>query len=352
MQRNVCCAAMAALLCASIDARSIDMSQHSDAVAVIGDAVITAGDLEKLAANRLLRTRTEEYKLKREILDRRVAEILFEREAAARGMSVEQLKRVEIEAKVRPVTLEEQRAIYDSSRDRFGVLSEPQALERIATTMQHKRVEQRRQEFARELQRKERVKINLDPPRIAVDSANRPVRGPQTARVTIVLFSDFQCPYCATLLPTMERLQSQYPQKIRLVFRHFPLPMHKEAEKAAEAAQCAEEQGKFWEMHDKLFANQQSLSGEALKRYAADIGLNIDRFSRCLDSGKTAALWQIDRETAVDYGLTGTPALFINGRLVSGAVPYEALNSIVQEELERAPATATASARVEATAHD
>jgi protein-disulfide isomerase len=163
--------------------------------------------------------------------------------------------------------------------------------------------------------------------------------------VEIVEFSDFQCPYCAQMARILHQLEGQYPGKIRLVFRDFPLPMHKDAATAAEAAACAADQGKYWEMHDRLFAGQKNLARSDLARYAADIGLQPARFADCLDAGRHTAEWQKDRADGERYGVTGTPALFINGRPVFGAATIQDLAQAVEEELERTQAAADKQAR-------
>jgi protein-disulfide isomerase len=126
---------------------------------------------------------------------------------------------------------------------------------------------------------------------------------------------------------------------VRLVFRDYPLPFHKEAAKAAEAAHCAQEQGKFWEMHDKLFANQKALAVADLTRYAHELGFEAPAFEECLGSGKHEATWRKSMTQAESYGVSSTPMLFINGRVAGGAVPFDALDETVQEELERVAAT-------------
>jgi protein-disulfide isomerase len=130
-------------------------------------------------------------------------------------------------------------------------------------------------------------------------------------------------------------VEEKYGDKVRVVFRNFPLlQIHPQAAKAAEAASCAADQGKFWEMHDKLFANQQKLAVADLKQHATDLGLKAEEFNQCLDSGKKEAEWKKDMDEAATYGITGTPAFFINGRLISGAQPLEAFTTIIDEELD------------------
>ena len=155
------------------------------------------------------------------------------------------------------------------------------------------------------------------------------------APITIVEFSVFQCPFCQKVIDTLTRIEERYGDSIRFVFRDFPLGMHPDAPKAAEAAACAHEQGQFWAMHDKLFAAQSSLQLPDLKRLARDLALNAAEFDRCLDSGKFESQWQQNRAEGQKYGVSATPTFFINGRMVTGAMPYQAFSDIVEEELAR-----------------
>ena len=159
--------------------------------------------------------------------------------------------------------------------------------------------------------------------------------GPADAPVTMVTFSDFQCPACARSYPTVKRIMDQYKGKIRLVFKDFPLSIHPLAPKAAEAAACANDQGKFWEMHDAMFENQQKLAVADLKLAASVLGLDTAKFGTCLDSGAKTADWQADMEAGRKYGVMSTPSFFINGRLINGAAPYPAFAQIIDEELQR-----------------
>jgi protein-disulfide isomerase len=163
-----------------------------------------------------------------------------------------------------------------------------------------------------------------------------PVRGPATAQVTVVEFSDFQCPFCSRVVPTLERLRKEYPTQVRIFFRHFPLPFHENAAPAAEAAVAAEAQGKFWEMHDKLFANQQDLSRPALEKYAAQIGLDMVKFRAALDGHEGKGRIDADLALGHQVGIEGTPNFFVNGRSVQGAQPFEEFKRVVDEEIARA----------------
>jgi protein-disulfide isomerase len=177
----------------------------------------------------------------------------------------------------------------------------------------------------------------FEPPRTAVAADGFPAKGPEDAPVSVVEFSDFQCPACARVVEPLRRLADTYGERLRLVFRQFPLSrIHPNAQKAAEASLCANEQGRFWEMHDAMFADQEALGVDDLKRTALSLGLDPDPFDTCLDSDRYADEVAADLQAGRAAGVTGTPALFINGRLVSGVQSYETLAGIVDEELERA----------------
>ena len=211
----------------------------------------------------------------------------------------------------------------------------------IASSLSQSRLAEMKRRFLNDLRSRIGVRILLEPPRAAVTAERGPSRGPTAAPVTIVEFADFQCPYCRNATATIKRLEEQYGDQIRLVFRHFPLPMHKDAPKAAEAAECAKEQGQFWRFHDKLFEGQAALEIPNLKKRAGELGLNAVQFETCLDSGKGAVNWQRDRDEGQRYGVSATPTFFINGRLVAGALPYAAFSEIIEEELSRLTPGAT-----------
>jgi protein-disulfide isomerase len=190
----------------------------------------------------------------------------------------------------------------------------------------------------KELRTKAGVTTNLEPPRFDVGIGTSPAKGPATAPVTIVEFADFECPYCGRVLPIVQQVLETYGDKVRLAFRDYPLPNHTKAPKASEAAACAAEQGQFWEMYEKLFASAPRLDEIDLKRYAIDLGLDSATFYECLDSGKTAAQVQANVQAGQELGISGTPAFFINGRLVGGAQPFERFQEVIDEELKRAAA--------------
>jgi protein-disulfide isomerase len=163
-----------------------------------------------------------------------------------------------------------------------------------------------------------------------------PAKGPETALVTIVEVSDFQCPFCSRVGPTIKKLMEDYPKDVRVIWANQPLPFHDRAKPAATAAMAAHKQGKFWEMHDKLFANQRDLTDENFKKFAAEIGLDKVKFEADLKDPAIVAKIEADQQAANSVGARGTPAFFINGKLLSGAQPYEAFKKEVDEALAAA----------------
>lgn len=178
-----------------------------------------------------------------------------------------------------------------------------------------------------------------EPRVVEVDVRGRPARGPAGAKVTIVEFTDYECPFCGRhFQQTYPRLVAEYGERTRYVIRNMPLTnIHPRAQKAAEAAECAYDQGTFWEYHDALFSHQQALEVAQLKQYAIDLGLNATVFNSCLDGGVKADIVRRDAEDAQRYGVTGTPTFFINGRVLVGAQPYETFRSAIESALRAAP---------------
>ncbi len=160
------------------------------------------------------------------------------------------------------------------------------------------------------------------------------VIGPANAPVTLIEYSDFQCPFCSRIFPTLQQVVKEYGNKVRFVYRHFPLTsIHPYAQKAAEASECAAEQGKFWQFHDLVFSNQEQLNLEQLKTWGKQLGLNTSKYNDCIDSGKYAKRVQTDMQEGEQKGVSGTPATFINGQLVSGALPFESFKQIIDQAI-------------------
>lgn len=277
------------------------------------------------------------YQHRRNHLDRVIGDLLIEEAAAAAGQSVDDYARAEVEKRITPITDAEIASVYEANKDRVQGRSLDDLREQIREFIAGNRELQARAQLVEDLKAKgAAVRVLLDPPRLDVAAAaHSPSKGPADAPITIIEFSDYQCPFCARVNPTLDQIMKEYAGKVRIVFRDFPLPIHAEAPKAAEAAHCAGEQGRFWEMHDRLFANQQALFVPQLKQYAVDLGLDQEKFNACLDSGKHAATVQADVDAGRALGVNSTPMLYINGRPVAGAQPFEYFKSVIDEELAR-----------------
>jgi protein-disulfide isomerase len=169
----------------------------------------------------------------------------------------------------------------------------------------------------------------------AVKTDGAPVRGPANAKITLVEFLDFQCPFCSRVQPTLAQIQKTYGDKVRIVFKHLPLRIHAQAPGAAAAAEAAHSQDKFWEMHDLMFANQRDLGDAKYQEWARQLGLDMDRFQKDLKSPAVGQRIEADSQEAAKLGVSGTPAFFINGRYVSGAQPFDAFKKVIDEELTK-----------------
>jgi protein-disulfide isomerase len=170
--------------------------------------------------------------------------------------------------------------------------------------------------------------------KVEIPIGDSPVRGPAEAEVTIVEYSDFQCPFCARVVPTLNQLREAYGDRVNLVYKHLPLRIHPEAPGAAAAAEAAGMQGKFWEMHDKIFAGQRELADAKYVEWARELGLDLERFDADRRSEAVRARIAKDEEEANRFGVSGTPAFFINGRFLSGAQPVDAFKRVIDEELK------------------
>ena len=314
-------------------ARAEDASPATP-VARVGGATLTQAQVDDVIKGPLTELRMREQTLRQQGLEELIAQTVLTQEAAARGTTVAALLKSEVEQKAAPSEAEI-KAYFEANKDRYKSLPEADALKQIEPGLRQQQQRTRQAAFLRELRQKYAVKVLVEPTRMAIDTTGAPVRGNVNAPVTIVEFSDFQCPFCGRARPTVNKVRETYGDKVRILFRDFPLQMHAQATKAAEAAACAGDQGKFWEMHDWMFANQGKLQVTDLKQRATDMGLKTDVFGECLDSGKYASRWQQGLADGAQYGVSGTPAFFINGRPLMGARPFEDFAAVIDDELER-----------------
>jgi protein-disulfide isomerase len=346
MRLLTCSVFLLLLLLTATTAAPNDTAHPSTVVATLGTRRITEDDLTRAIGNRLMRILTEEYNVRRAVLDELITEELLSKEAKRRGTTVDELLKLEIDSKVTVPDRSELKPFYDGTKEHFGSATESEALQQIAAGMQRHRIAQRKSDFVRSLRAAAHVSVLIQPPRAEVGT-NGPARGPSSALVTIVEFSDFECPFCGRVETTMRQIEHTYGDRVRIVFRDFPLASHRGAPRAAEAAHCADEQDKFWEMHEQLFSRAGALSDIDLHKYANVIGLDAQKFDACLQSGKYSAAWKASQSEGLRIGVASTPTFFVNGRMIAGAAPFEMFASVINEELESA-ATRTIRPAVEA----
>jgi protein-disulfide isomerase len=305
-------------------------------VATYTGGTITAGELELEAKPKMQELQNQIYQARKEVLERMAVERIVKAEAAKKGQTDEQYIQARVEAMpVTPPSDAEVKEFYERLKS-AGRIPPDTKLDQIKDQLVQAMLNQQRrtsvQKVIDELRTAANLQITLPPPRVDV-AATGPARGPADAKVTIVEFSDFQCPYCGSAFTTVEQLMQQYAGKVKLVFRQFPLPIHPQAEKAAEASLCAGDQGKFWEYHDLLFKNQRKLEVADLKTYAASAGLDATKFDQCLASGDKKKVVDHDMEAGQAAGVNGTPAFFINGVFLNGAMPIEEFKKVIDPEL-------------------
>ena len=277
------------------------------------------------------------YMARRGTIELIVANRLLDAEAKARGIDRPTLVEREIASKAPAPTEAEIQAWYQANPARVNGATLAQVHDPIRSLIAEERMDTARASYVESLKTKTNITILLEPPRFEVTDGGRPVRGPAQAPIEMIEFSDFQCPFCQRANPTVEQVLKTYGDKIKFVYRHYPLPNHPNARPAAEAAACAEAQGQFWQYHDRLFANPAALTDADLKASAAALGLDTAKFNACLDNRQQKP--GIDKDIAAGeaVGVTGTPAFFINGRSVEGAQPFEQFKRVIDEELARKP---------------
>jgi protein-disulfide isomerase len=310
--------------------------------ATYGGKTLTVAELDARLADTLDELEKQKHQLRLAALDGFVINELIFTEAAKKNMPPDEFIKSEVDDKVPPPTDAEIKARFDqmsSELARGSTLADFK--EAIATHLKAAKEEDRRKAFVDELRKNANVTVTLQAParpRVVVE-AKGPSRGPDNARVTVVEFSDFQCGFCLRAKDTVDEVIQAYAGKVRLVFRQYPQQSHRTAAgepltpKAAEAALCANEQGRFWEYHDVLFKNQQRLEVAHLKEHAASLGLDAPKFGACLDGGKYAAAVREDSVAARKAGATGTPFFFINGIPLGGAKPIGDFKKLIDQEL-------------------
>jgi len=313
-------------------------------VARVGDHSITLADIDRVAMVqdsarfRGLRLRDAIYEARKNAIETLIADRLIQADAAKEHLTPATLVEREVARTVVAVTERDVADWYEANHTRVGGASLEQIAAKIREALEQQRRDEAKARYVARLRTATSVAVLLSPPREAISVASdEPATGRADAPVQIVMYSDFQCPFCARVGPTVKKVQQTYGDRVRVVFRDFPLSsIHPRATAAAVAARCAHDQGRFWEYHDRLFANSARLEERDLAQYATELGLDERRFAACIQDARAAALVATNLSSGESLGVSATPAFFINGRFMPGAQPFEAFQRVIDDELTHA----------------
>ena len=336
--RFLAAALCSAVACSAPSAQTPKPPAPSDVVATVGASSITLAEVDDRALQQpvsnfgSVRLSQALYDARRDTLEQMIADRLIDQEAKTQRLERSALIEKEITAKIPPVTETDIASWYQANQARVQDATLDQVRQAIRSYLTQERMQGIREQYLGSLKARTPVRVMLEPPRQKI-AGSGPDKGPASAPIEMIEFSDFQCPFCLRANPTVTQVLNTYGDRIHFIYRHFPLPNHPNARPAAEAASCAAEQGKFWPYHDRLFANPGKLSDADLKQDAADLGLDGAKFNACVDSHKFKSQVDADVQAGSEAGVNGTPAFFINGRAVSGAQPYDLFKRIIDEEL-------------------
>ncbi|HVG29432.1 MAG TPA: thioredoxin domain-containing protein [Pyrinomonadaceae bacterium] len=307
--------------------------------ATVGARRITSGDIEDSLRPLVFEVQQQAYELRRQDVDLKINDALLNQEAQKRQVTPRALLDAEVDSKVPAVTEAQALAFYNENKERInGEFA--QVKDQVTQYLKETEGRKLLVAYAERLRQSAAVKTFLDapePPVVNISTDDQPAKGSPRAEVTLVEFTDFQCPNCAAAQPVFDRLLAEYGDRVRLVVRDFPLSQHPHALKAAEAAEAARAQGKYWEYAALLFNNQTALGVEQLKQYATRLGLDRAKFDAALDGGKLTEQVQRDVLDGERAGVNGTPAVFVNGRRVTDH-SYDGLKAAIESTLKTMPA--------------
>jgi protein-disulfide isomerase len=313
-------------------------------VATIAGQPIYEDELQQSLAPKLAQLRNQEYQIKRQALDSLIDQKLLEAEAKKKGIATDKLLEEEVDEKIPAPTDAEAKAYYLAQRNQSKSFDDVKV--QMKASLKQVEIQQARQDFYAGLRKQSQVAVLLQAPKVDVSYDATRVRGNPKALVMIVEFADFQCPYCQSVEPTLKKVLAKHEGQVAIAFRDMPLTqIHPLAQGAAEAARCAEEQGKFWEYHDLLFTDRK-LDHDGLLNEARALKLDEKQFNACIASGRYKPQIDQDAQDAKKAGVGGTPAFFINGVFLDGAQPESAFEASVQDALAIAQNKPTAKATV------
>jgi protein-disulfide isomerase len=333
---------MKAFLTAAAVAFALTLAPTAEAdevVATIDGKPLTMDELIAEVKPQLVELDSQRFEILDDGLSSMIAERLIGLEAEAKGVTVEQLEQTEIREKVAEPTEEQVAEVFEASKAQLGPDADLEALRpRIVDFLKSRGMGERAQEYLNELRAKYPVVVKLEAPKVDVEVGSHGPRGGKDAVVTIIGFSDYECPYCKRGDDTIREVLAKYGDKVRYYHRDFPLDFHANAHEAAQAARCAEDQDRFWDFHDALFAaaGAGGLSTERYGSIADELGLDRAAFDECLASGRHEDAVDEDTAAGAGIGVNGTPAFFINGRaLPGGAQPLSKFEEVIDSELAK-----------------
>ncbi len=302
-------------------------------VAVVNGQSIYETELATAASAQLRQLYNQEYQVKKEVLENLVNQKVIQAEASRKGVPADKLLELEVDAKLVEPSEAEVKAYYLGQKDR---LNRPfaEVEQQLRPALRQSGIQQARQDYLKGLRERAAAVILLRPPKVVVHADPGRLRGNPQAPITIVEFSDYQCPYCQGVEATLKEVLARHEGRVSLGYRDFPLQqIHPHAQLAAEASHCAAEQGKFWEYHDLLLANPAMLQQAGFVEHARKLQLDEKRFEACLTSGKFRSAVQSDYQDGLRAGVNGTPGFFVNGIFLNGNQPVSAFENIIEDEL-------------------
>ncbi|HEX7294708.1 MAG TPA: thioredoxin domain-containing protein [Pyrinomonadaceae bacterium] len=311
---------------------SVVRAQNDDAiVATVNGNVLRLNEVDAAATSKIFSLQQQIYAVRKSVLENLISRKVLEIEAGRRKISVDELKN-QLLGEPSSVSADQVDAVYLENISAFGSMSPDEAKEKIRLDLQAQSRLKRYREELTKLRKTLNVQVLIDEPRLLVASKTAsPSTGPSTAEVVITEFSDFQCPYCKAVQPTLKQLLREYGNRVRLEFKHLPLDQHAMAARSAQAAYCSGKQGRFWEYHDALFATE-FISKDFLQTAAIRSGLQLEAFQACIDSPESRAAILTDRQEAKLLGIDGTPTFLINGKLLRGAASLDQFKLIIDRE--------------------
>ncbi len=313
-----------------------DTSPRSGVIAKIGNEEITEEKLIGEDKTDFFELKKREYDLKIDRLTKLMVDTLIGSEAKKANLPLEEFINKKIINKELTISEKEYQKFIEEKHIPETQIN-PQIKEKIIAFLQATKRQEAITAHLAKLTKSNPVEVYFKKPKmdIQIDIGDSPLYGKKTAKVSVIVFSDFQCPFCSRGAESVQKLRKKYGNKISIAFKHFPLPMHPQAKTASEASMCVHEQNadKFWKYHDLLFKNQTKIDQESLTQYAKEIGVNVEKFSDCLNSKKFADYIQKDINAGEKIGIRSTPTFLVNGNLISGAVPIETFSEIIDDEL-------------------